>query len=65
MKVFVPLSTVLRIAFWLVTLAIVATLAVGQRTSADPLPQPPDTSATAQVVRADQGEEVTPSCRRT
>jgi hypothetical protein len=65
MKVLIPLSTVLRIVFWLVTIAVVAALAAGQRTSATPLPQPPDSSATAQVVRADQGEEVTPSCRRT
>lgn len=65
MKVLVPVSTVLRIVFWLVTLAVVAALAAGQRTSATPLPPSPDSPATAQVVRADQGEEVTPSCRRT
>lgn len=63
MKVLVPVSTVLRIVFWLVTLAVVAALAAGQRTSATPVPT--DSRATAQVVHADQREEVTPSCRHT
>lgn len=62
MKVLVPLRTVLRIVFWLVTLAIVAALALGQQTSAGPHP---DSRAAAQTVRADQGKEVTPSCRHT
>ena len=61
MKVLVPVSTVLRIAFWLVALAVVAGFAAGQRDSAAPVPESP---ATTQVVHAVPGEEVAQTCRR-